>query len=77
MVRGVNEDILPLLYPEARVVERIQAQIDAAKDFRAECHRKDEGYGGLLGQTCYCALGSRGHCVTANCLLDPGPPEGR
>jgi hypothetical protein len=40
MVRGINEDILPLLDPEARVLERINAQIKAAKAFNEECKRR-------------------------------------
>jgi hypothetical protein len=43
VVRGINEDILPLLDPEARILERINAQIKAAKEFNEESKRKDEG----------------------------------
>jgi hypothetical protein len=43
MVRGINEDIMPLLDPEAHILDRIRQQIGAAREWRDECQRKDEG----------------------------------
>jgi hypothetical protein len=40
MVRGLTEDILPIL--DAGVVNRIKAQIKAAKEFAEACQRQDE-----------------------------------